>query len=273
MAALLETNRALCESDSNCSYVRHDDAFKQIEPHWRKVFIGSLVLNTTRCPAIAWLDSDAVLGGKPSDLLSLLRPPRSGGALIEQAEDRRYAWPSGARRPPPISTPSQIHMVVAGEGDIYNFNLSPFNAGVWVVANTRAGRALMARWCAIWTDTASKYWHRDPTGKHTGQDDLSWRCTQPDERPHAAAGATRQCDFSKEHYEQGAFVQHMLGNARYARSIRLVPWQVLQSPRIHPMVHHFVGPPKTKDRYMREYMRYRGPGQGDGERVRVARES
>ena len=267
MSGLLETNRLLCQADSNCSYVRHDSAYKEVEPHWRKVFIASHVLNTTRCPAIAWLDSDAVLGDKPSNLLSLLRPVRAAGTSIEQATDHRYVWPSGARRPPAISRPSEIHMVVAGEGDVYNHNLSPFNAGVWIVANTRIGRALMARWCGVYTETASKYWKRDLAGKHTGQDDLSWQCVQPDERPRADKGATRACDFSKEHYEQGAFVQHVLTKAPFVKNIRQVPWAVLQSPHIHPMVHHFIGPPKTKDRYMKDFFKYRG------ERARVVRES
>ena len=260
-STLLETNRALCEADGNCSYVRHDAAFKEIEPHWRKVFIGSLVLNSTRCPAIAWLDSDAVLGGRPSDLLSLLRPPRATGP-VEQAEDRRYVWPPGHGRPPPLTKPSEIHMVAAGEGDVYNHNLAPFNASVWIVANTRLGRALMSKWASVYTETASRYWQRDPRGKHTGQDDLSWRCVQPDERAGAAAGATRTCDFSKEHYEQGAFVHHVLTHPRFGRAVRLVPWRVLQSPHVHTMVHHFIGPPRTKERYLKDYLRYRGPGQG-----------
>ena len=257
LAALLATNRALCEADGNCSYVRHDGAYKEIEPHWRKVFIGSMVLNTTRCPAIAWLDSDAVLGGRPSDLLSLLHPPR--GAHLEQAEDRRYVWPAGLH-PTPLTKPSEIHMVVAGEGDTYNHNLSPMNAGVWIVANTRIGRGLMARWAAVWTETASKHWRRDPQGMHTGQDDLSWKCTQPDERS-AAKAAVRTRDFSKEHYEQGAFVRHLLSHPRYKHAIRLVPWRVLQDPHIHPMVHHFIGPPRAKERLLNDYLRFRGPGQ------------
>ena len=137
---------------------------------------------------------------------------------------------------------------------------SPFNAGVWIVANTRLGRALMARWCSVYTETASKYWRRDPKGRHTGQDDLSWRCEQPD--PRAGGGATRQCDFSKEHYEQGAFVSHVLTQPRFRHAIRLVPWRVLQTAQVHPMVHHFIGPPRTKEKYMKDYLRYRGSSQG-----------
>lgn len=250
MARLLADNRALCEADANCSYVRHDSAFKDVEPHWRKVFIGSQVLNTTRCPAIVWLDSDAVLGGPPSDLLSLLRPPRT--ASLKQAEDRRYVWPDGMR-PTQLAKASDVHMVVSGEGDVYNNRLSPFNAGVWVVANTRIGRALMAHWVGVYRERASKHWVRDPRGKHTGQDDLSWKCLQPGDRP----GQPRECPFSKEHYEQGAFVLHVLSDPRFRHAVRLVPWMVLQNAHIHPMVHHFIGPPRTKAKYLQDYLSYR----------------
>jgi hypothetical protein len=270
VAALLATNRALCAADSNCTYVRHDGAYKHIQPHWRKVFVGSHVLNTSRCPAIAWLDSDAVLAGPPSDLLSLLRPRvMEGGGVrvpIEQAEDRRYVWPTGVSRLPMLKSVHDIHFVGAGEGNIWNANLSPFNAGVWIVANTRLGRAIMAKWVAAYTDHAAAHWSHDPAGKHTGQDDLSWRCTEPDkERP----GQTRTCGFSKEYYEQGAFVKIVLGERRFRHAIRLVPWHVLQSPHPHPMVHHFIGPPRTKEKYMRDYLPYRGPSQGAGVRVQA----
>ena len=123
VAALLATNRALCNTDANCTYIRHDDLFHEVQPHWRKVFIGSHVLNTTRCPVIAWLDSDCGLGGHPSDLLSLLRPERP---VVEQAEDRRYVWPPGTRKLDPVKA-NEIHMVASGEADIWNHNLSPFN--------------------------------------------------------------------------------------------------------------------------------------------------
>ena len=166
-AELLATNQALCAADANCTYVRHDSAYKNIEPHWRKVFIGSMVLNTTQCPAIAWLDSDSVLGGKPSDLLALLRPhPRSGGGGgifssggAPEVDDRRYVWPRGSWKPDGSSRPGEhFHMVASGEGDLYNHNLSPFNAGVWVVANTKLGRAIMSKWVSVYHEHASRHW-------------------------------------------------------------------------------------------------------------------
>ena len=80
----------------------------------------------------------------------------------------------------------------------------------------------------------------------------------------AKPGATRACDFSREHYEQGAFVHHVLASPRWRAHIRLVPWGVLQTAHVHPMVHHFIGPPRTKEKYLSEYVRYRGPGQGLG---------
>ena len=122
----------------------------------------------------------------------------------------------------------------------------------------------MNHWVQAYTNHAAARWTRDPTGKHTGQDDLSWRCTQPDENNPRR---TRPCTFSQEYYEQGAFVKHVLGgpNARLKHAIRLVPWHVLQSPHPHPMVHHFTGPPRTKDRYMGAWMGLRG-GAAEGDR-------
>ena len=58
---------------------------------------------------------------------------------------------------------------------------APCAPQVWIVANTRIGRALMAKWCATYSEGAARYWRRDPAGRHTGQDDLSWKCMQPDE--------------------------------------------------------------------------------------------
>jgi hypothetical protein len=253
---LLDTNRLLCEADANCTYVRHDSKYKDVQPHWRKVFIGSMVLNTTRCPVVAWLDSDSVLAGPPSDLLALLRPPASehaGGAMVEQADDRRYVWPAGVRKLDSVKA-GEIHMVGAGEGDMYHHNLSPFNAGVWMVANTRLGRAIMNQWVSVYAERAAAHWKRDLSGRHTGQDDLSWRCVQADE---SRRGSTTPCRFSGEHYEQGAFVRHVLSVPRFRHAIRLVPWQLLQGVQPHPMVHHFIGPPRTKSQHITQFMKYR----------------
>ena len=263
-ATLLETNRALCAADLNCTYVRHDGAYKDIEPHWRKVFIGSMVLNTTSCPHVVWLDSDSVLSGRPSDLLALLRP-RAGSMNGPDVEDRRYVWPQGVSSTSGSRPGDLFHMAASGEGDLYNHNLSPFNAGVWIVANTKLGRAIMSKWVSVYTEHAAARWTRDPQGKHTGQDDLSWKCTQPEEHAaHLGTRRARPCGFSQEYYEQGAFVRHVLALPRFRHAIRLVPWYVLQSIHPHPMVHHFIGPPRTKDKHMNAYLRFRGPGQGQG---------
>ena len=144
VAALLAVNRALCEADANCTYIRHDSQYKEVQPHWRKVFIGSHVLNTTRCPAIAWLDSDAVLDSpQVTCWVSSDRRHRGAHQLIEQAEDRRYVWPAGAAAG------------TFGRSDIHFVGPVRATSGTQPVAiqrrsvaggNTKLGRALMARW-------------------------------------------------------------------------------------------------------------------------------
>ena len=64
--------------------------------------------------------------------------------------------------------------------------------------------------------------------------------------------------------KQGAFVRHVLSAPRFRYTIRLVPWYVFQSIHPHPMVHHFIGPPRTKEKHMSAYLRFRGPGGGGG---------
>lgn len=43
----------------------------------------------------------------------------------------------------------------------------------------------------------------------------------------------RNCDFSREHYEQGAFVKYVMSEERLRRAIRQVPWYDLQNPYTH----------------------------------------
>jgi hypothetical protein len=46
-------------------------------------------------------------------------------------------------------------------------------------------------------------------------------------------GARRSCVVLmcvlQEHYEQGAFVLHVLSDPRFRHAVRLVPWMVLQN--------------------------------------------
>ena len=255
LARVLEHNRASCEADADCTYIRRDNAFKEIQPHWRKAFVGYEVLNSTRCAAVAWMDSDTAITTRPSELLSLLHPT---GRPIVQARDNRYVWPADVQ--PHVHKDvgrDGVHFVLAGENDVFHTKLSGFNAGVWIVANTPLGHAIMHKWCNAWLQHASRVWRRNTSQPHTGQDDLSWSCRIPDEqRP----GKMRNCDFSREHYEQGAFVKYVMSEERLRRAIRRVPWYVLQNPYPRTLVHHFIGHAELKERELAQFARYSTPG-------------
>jgi len=213
------------------------------------------VLNSTRCAAVAWMDSDTAITTRPSELLSLLHPT---GRPIVQARDNRYVWPADVQ--PHVHKDvgrDGVHFVLAGENDVFHTKLSGFNAGVWIVANTPLGHAIMHKWCNAWLQHASRVWRRNTSQPHTGQDDLSWSCRIPDEqRP----GKMRNCDFSREHYEQGAFVKYVMSEERLRRAIRQVPWYVLQNPYPRTLVHHFIGHAELKERELAQFARYSTPG-------------
>ena len=343
LSRLLDSNRAACRAERGCLYLRRDNDFKDIAPHWRKVllcalsvllahssssfwhllqhpeylqvFIVSAVLNSTQplCPAVAWLDSDAVLAGRPAALLELLKS--QPGHYIPQARDARYTWPEevkGARpdgamphmaasgcatttgaKPPPTAShkclPSTLTCTTAralmleslthapyimllptpdlpltrrSENDQYRREASPFNAGVFIVSNTKMGRLIFERWRQVWHELAGTHWQRNHSATHDGQDDKTWVCLQRDHDPATMAktGGVTACDFSREFYEQGAFVRYVLTDHAFRHSIRLVPWWVLQNHRPRPLVHHFLGPPGTKRKYLTEVARYhQGP--------------
>jgi hypothetical protein len=104
------------------------------------------------------------------------------------------------RRIEPLFAGPEI-MVAAPDNPFWS---APFNAGVFFVrAAGGGGAALMARWSALFAGTA---WTRTPT---------AWIC---------------QDEWAGPSYEQGAFVAHLLGPLGAAGDLRLVDWQVLQSP-------------------------------------------
>ena len=198
LSHLLASNRAACEADDYCTYLRYDDAFSGLPPHWRKVFIATHVLNTTKCRAMAWLDSDAVLAGYPSELTALLRPSKdewkNGGRPVPlQDRDGRYLWPQQASRPDGLVP----HMVIAGDNDQYRTELSPFNAGVFILTNSQMSRNILAKWRSVWVEKAISHWRRnashsglasteDGTGAITGH---AWIC----EQRHPKTGELVRC--------------------------------------------------------------------------------
>jgi hypothetical protein len=225
--------------------------------HISQVFIVSDMLQRprSRCSTIVWLDSDAVVARRPAQLADLLNwtasifPSTSSQnwdnrlhGSVAQARDRRYKWPENSPRP--IGrTP---HMALAGDNDQYQFELSPFNAGVWVISNSDIGRHIMRAWRKAWEDHAHDHWRLKNSSK--------WECLQRDPEH----GAIVPCTFGREHYEQGAFVKHVLTNRKFEQHIRLVPWPVLQSHHPRTLVNHFVGPTKTKHALIADVSRYHG---------------
>jgi hypothetical protein len=93
------------------------------------------------------------------------------------------------------------------------FWASPFNAGVFFVkAAGGAGAELMARWSALFAGTA---WTRTPT---------AWIC---------------QDEWAGPSYEQGAFAAHLLTPLQASGALKLVDWEVLQSPMPVPTGESF----------------------------------
>lgn len=93
--------------------------------------------------------------------------------------------------------------IMIGAPDI-PFWTSPFNAGVFFVkAAGGAGAALMARWSGLFEGTA---WRRTPA---------AWICDG---------------EWAGPDFEQGAFVAHLLAPLRASGELKLLDWEVLQSP-------------------------------------------
>jgi len=266
LSRMLASNQAACLADPGCKYLRFDDYFRDIEPHWRKVYIVMHVLTLTsannasapHCRAVAWLDSDAVLAARPSTLTALLRP----GPITR---DNRYHWPDAVHHPDGV----QPHMAISGENDQFRFALSPFNAGVWVVANTDMGRAIIEAWRRQWTTRIRLHWsssassarssHTHDESSHTQHNETweennssslatQWDCRQRDQERRALV----PCEFSREFYEQGAFVEHVLPDPRFRHAIRIVSWHVLQAAHPRTLVHHFLGSIERKRKLVAE---------------------
>ena len=88
-----------------------------------------------------------------------------------------------------------------------------FNAGVWAVRNSVAGRKLMDAWWELFRADA---WSKKANG--------SWVCVDTDE----ATGYSEPCEWGQEMFEQGAFVRHVL--PRHRAEIRQATWMVLNNP-------------------------------------------
>lgn len=120
----------------------------------------------------------------------------------------------------PIETLFDVAAIMVGAPDNPHWR-EPFNAGVFMVRNADgAGQALMDRWSALFAGTA---WTRT---------EAAWICN---------------AEWAGPDYEQGAFNAHLLPELTAAGALKLLDWQVLQSPQPIPgaFTLHFAGPFKA----------------------------
>lgn len=106
---LTRINKRTCESDK-ASYFFHRFPDTDLPPYWQKVKLADAALQSGQCSEVIYLDTDAVLLKKPSELVSMMK---NKSFLMSQDM-------------PPWK--------------------SQFNAGVWVVRNDTDGRRLMREW-------------------------------------------------------------------------------------------------------------------------------
>lgn len=199
---LMELNRLKCTETKSCKYFKFK-TFKHVEPHWRKVLWTLQVMEANVCDSTLWMDGDAILSKNANvqNISSLFRGK---------------------------------HFVLSGENDIYHYNLSPFNAGVWLVH--RLGSDILSSWSNVWHNKIRYMWN------HTISDE--WKCIKD----------KKTCAFSRTAYEQGAFNEFVY--PAYKNRIRVVPWYVLQNPHPQTFVHHFIGPQRTKEKHIKRYMEF-----------------
>ena len=138
------------------------------------------------CDVVAWLDTDAVVNAAPSAIAA-----RLGSASMLISRDLPIYGDCAA--------------ATCGDDD--------FNAGVWAVRNSVAGRKLMDAWWELFRADA---WSKKANG--------TWVCVDTDE----ATGNSEPCEWGQEMFEQGAFVRHVL--PRHRAEIRQATWMVLNNP-------------------------------------------
>ena len=198
----MELNRIKCSATMNCKYFRHG-SLTNVQPHWRKVFWTHKVLQNEPCDCALWMDGDAVISQNVNiqNISNLFR-----------GKD----------------------FVLSGENDVFHYNLSPFNAGVWMVH--RRGLDILQAWEKVWTNNIRHRWNRT-------QD--SWSCIENN---------NKTCPFARDAYEQGAFNNFVF--PIYKNRIRVVPWHVLQNPHPQTVIHHFVGPYRIKKVFFENWMKF-----------------
>ena len=131
---LIELNQAICERDAGCRFIftrQHFDA--DIEPHWQKLLAVRAALDAG-CEHAVWLDSDVGLHtSRPLKLLDSFQG-RPVFANSDPPPDLTPRFFQNVRAPVPGTVPRTAAM----------------NAGIWGVANSVRGRALLDAWIGLY---------------------------------------------------------------------------------------------------------------------------
>ena len=131
---LIELNQAICERDAGCRFLftrQHFDA--DIEPHWQKLLAVRAALDAG-CEHAVWLDSDVGLHtSRPLKLLDSF----AGRPVFANSD------------PPPDLTPRFFQNVRSPLPGIAP-RTAAMNAGIWGVANSVRGRALLDAWIGLY---------------------------------------------------------------------------------------------------------------------------
>ena len=162
-----------------------------LPPYWGKVLLVKEALRDVSCAYALWLDADAALHATPSKIVSLM--PEEKHMVI--AAERRPIREFRTKNKPALN--SEVPQ--------------EFNAGVFVVRNSRIGRHLIDEWLSLYPE---ELWTRNRT---TGR----WRCRQQ---------GGQDCPWALKGYEQGAFAAHHLRTESLSRQIHTVGWRMLNNP-------------------------------------------
>jgi len=171
---ILHRNRRYCDMHNYTHYLFRE-GLEDIPPYWRKVEIVRRILSLKIEDApvfrgVMWLDTDAVIWNYANYTLDGLLP--SGFSFAYSAD------PQGIDSP------------------------SPFNAGVWMVRNSKKGRAIMKHWMSLFVP---EQWRVSEKGKWVSSGRM----------------------WAGDEYEQGSFRNHVLQQGRFSESLLQLPWYVL----------------------------------------------
>jgi len=169
---LQKSNRDYCERHGY-DYLFYQRTF-DIPPYWVKVLLVRHILLTGRYKGVLWLDTDAVIHNSSLSLYGLTRLKSDRFHFYYSADNPRWS--------------------------------SPFNAGVFLVRNTRIGRHIMDTWLNAYNPLL---WTNDV--------DLGWYT---------------EGDWAGPNYEQGAFVEQVM--PVYQQYMCCLPAEVLQGTEISP---------------------------------------